>query len=262
MELILVALVSLGAAGLTFFSGFGLGTLLMPVFALFFPIEVAIALTAVVHLLNNLFKAVLVWKNIQLKVLLLFGIPAMVAAFGGALLLNSLSTINSSVSVQIGERLFETDLIKIVIACLLALFAIFELNKKLVKLQVPAKLLPVGGLLSGFFGGLSGHQGALRSVFLLKSGLSKEGFIATGISIAILIDISRISVYGASFLFEKIKTIDNDNAMVFMIVACLSAFIGSFAGKQLLKKVTIRNVQIIVSVMLLLFAFLLGLGIV
>lgn len=262
MELILVALVSLGAAGLTFFSGFGLGTLLMPVFALFFPVEVAIALTAVVHLLNNLFKAALVWKNIQLKVLLLFGVPAMLAAFGGALLLNTLSSINSSIVFQLGSKHFETGIIKIVIACLLALFAIFELNKKLVKVQLPAKYLPAGGLLSGFFGGLSGHQGALRSVFLLKSGLSKEGFIATGIAIAILIDISRISVYGSSFLFDRVKTIDSDNALIFMIVACFSAFVGSFVGKQLLKKVTIRNVQIIVSVMLLLFAFLLGFGIV
>lgn len=44
----------------------------------------------------------------------------------------------------------------------------------------PPHWLPLGGLLSGFFGGLSGNQGALRSAFLLKAGLSKEAFIATG----------------------------------------------------------------------------------
>jgi uncharacterized membrane protein YfcA len=48
------------ASGLTFFSGFGLGTLLLPAFALFFPIEQAVALTAVVHFLNGLFKLGLV----------------------------------------------------------------------------------------------------------------------------------------------------------------------------------------------------------
>jgi len=37
-------------------SGFGLGTLLLPVFALFFPLPVAIAATALVHLANNFFK--------------------------------------------------------------------------------------------------------------------------------------------------------------------------------------------------------------
>ena len=56
MEIILICLAAFLASLLTFFSGFGLGTILMPVFALFFPLEMAIALTGVVHLLNNLFK--------------------------------------------------------------------------------------------------------------------------------------------------------------------------------------------------------------
>ena len=33
---------------------------------------------------------------------------------------------------------------------------------------------------SGFFGGLSGMQGALRSAFLARAGLSKEAFVASG----------------------------------------------------------------------------------
>ena len=55
MEAILVicATAFIGS-GLTLVSGFGLGTLLVPVFGLFFPIEVAISLTAIVHFLNSL----------------------------------------------------------------------------------------------------------------------------------------------------------------------------------------------------------------
>jgi uncharacterized protein len=52
MEYIVVCIASLVASGLTFFSGFGLGTILVPVFTLFFPIEIAIALTAIVIFLN------------------------------------------------------------------------------------------------------------------------------------------------------------------------------------------------------------------
>jgi hypothetical protein len=37
MELVLIGLAALLTSGLTLFSGFGLGTILMPVFALFFP---------------------------------------------------------------------------------------------------------------------------------------------------------------------------------------------------------------------------------
>ena len=58
-----VAFAALFAAGLTLYSGFGLGTLLLPVFALFYPIEVAVAATAIVHGANNMFKVSLVGKT-------------------------------------------------------------------------------------------------------------------------------------------------------------------------------------------------------
>ena len=87
MEYIIIALASIIASGLTLFSGFGLGTMLLPVFALFFPVEVAIGMTAVVHLLNNVFKMILLGKHANKEVILKFGLPAIVMAFIGALLL-------------------------------------------------------------------------------------------------------------------------------------------------------------------------------
>jgi uncharacterized membrane protein YfcA len=69
MELIVICLVAFITAILTFFSGFGLGTILMPVFAIFFPIEIAIAITGVVHFSNNLFKISLVGKKADKEVL-------------------------------------------------------------------------------------------------------------------------------------------------------------------------------------------------
>lgn len=56
MDIVLIALVAFLGSGLTFFSGFGLGTVLLPAFALFFPVQIAVGLTAIVHFLNNLFK--------------------------------------------------------------------------------------------------------------------------------------------------------------------------------------------------------------
>lgn len=55
MDYALVCAASLVVAGLTLYSGFGLGTLLLPVFALFFPVQVTVAAVAVVHLLNNFY---------------------------------------------------------------------------------------------------------------------------------------------------------------------------------------------------------------
>ena len=64
-------------------------------------------------------------------------------------------------------------------------------------------------MLSVFFGGLSGHQGALRSLFLLRAGLPKEGCIATGIAASVLIDISRLSAYGTSFFSDYLGGVED-----------------------------------------------------
>ncbi|MDP3981751.1 MAG: sulfite exporter TauE/SafE family protein, partial [Chlamydiota bacterium] len=45
----MICIVALIASGLTLFLGFGLGTILTPVFAIFFPVPVAIGATAIVH---------------------------------------------------------------------------------------------------------------------------------------------------------------------------------------------------------------------
>jgi hypothetical protein len=50
MSFVLVGIAAMLASLLTFFSGFGLGTILLPVFGVFFPIRVAFGLTAIVHL--------------------------------------------------------------------------------------------------------------------------------------------------------------------------------------------------------------------
>jgi hypothetical protein len=47
MEYLVVCAVAVLISAMTLFSGFGLGTVLMPAFALFFPVPVAIAATAI-----------------------------------------------------------------------------------------------------------------------------------------------------------------------------------------------------------------------
>ena len=45
MEIALISFVALAASVLTFFSGFGLGTILTPFMAIFFPVETAVRLS-------------------------------------------------------------------------------------------------------------------------------------------------------------------------------------------------------------------------
>ncbi len=137
-----------------------------------------------------------------------------------------------------------------------------EITPSLNKISFSKKYLPLGGALSGFFGGLSGHQGALRSLFLLRAGLSKEGFIATGVFSAVLIDISRLAVYGPSFFVDHLSINNDKTSLILVVIACFAAFAGSFLGSKLLKKITMRFVQLIVGIMILFLAVLLGTGII
>ena len=252
MSFLIICSVALLASALTFFSGFGLGTLLLPAFALFVPIEQAIALTAVVHFLNGLFKLALVGRFADRRVLLRFGLPAIVFAVLGAWLLDQLSDLPVWYSYQVGERTLQVTAIKLVIGILLIFFALFEWIPALRKLSFPARLLPLGGALSGFFGGLSGMQGALRSAFLLRAGLDKQAFIATGVVIACLIDVSRLGVYSNAIVAHSGST---DWAL--LAAAVVSAFAGAWLGNRYLQKMTLPGVQQVVA--LLLFCVAIGL---
>lgn len=69
---------------------------------------------------------------------------------------------------------FHITPLKLTIAILLAVFALLEANgNNNSVVSFDRKYLPIGGFMSGFFGGLSGHQGALRSAFLIKCGLKR-----------------------------------------------------------------------------------------
>jgi len=260
MEYIVVSIAALVVSTLTLFSGFGLGTLLMPVFAIFFPLEIAIASTAVVHLANNLFKVVLLGKKADIKVVLSFAVPGMIFAFMGAYLLTSLSDLAPIGNYTIGSKVFEIYPVKFVIAFFIFLFSLFELIPHFEEVAFGRKYLPLGGALSGFFGGLSGHQGALRSAFLMKAGLEKEVFLGTGVVCAVLVDLARLIVYGISFFSKKFEMVSLYGGVEIVIVATLAAFLGSFLGTRLVKKMTLSTIKQIVGGMLMSLAIVLGLG--
>jgi hypothetical protein len=252
--------VALLVSALTLFSGFGLGTLLMPAFALFFPLELAIAATAIVHLANNVFKLFLIGKYAKGTVVLLFGVPAIVMAIIGAMLLEAVSHLPTIVEYDIGERHFSITMVKLVIGALMLVFAIVELSPRFEKLAFPARYIPIGGALSGFFGGLSGHQGALRAAFLVRAGLTKEQFIGTTAVCSVLVDASRLVVYGSTFFLKDLGTLQSQGGINLVIAGTLAAFVGSFLGTRLVKKVTFRGIQIIVGLLLLVVAIGLGSG--
>ena len=255
-EIFIVSILTFGAAILTFFSGFGLGTILTPVMMIFFPTEVAIALTGVVHFSNNIFKFFLVGKNIDKKVLILFGLPSVIASFIGAYLLILIDSDIVIFSYNFFDKKIDVILVKFLISILLIIFAIIDLIPQVNNLHFDKKYLPLGGFLSGFFGGLSGNQGALRSAFLVKHGLEKSVFVATTVAISSLVDITRLSVYSTNFM--NLNYSDFYQLGFFSVV---SAVAGSFIGNKLLKKVTIEQIKKLVALLLFLLGISLLIGI-
>src|SRR5262245_32332857 len=144
---VIVCGVAFVASGLTFFSGFGLGTLLLPVFAFFFPIDSAIAFTGVVHLLNNLFKLALVGRHADRRVVLRFGLPAIAAAFVGAGVLVWLAVLHPLATYSLAGRQFEVTPIKLVVGILLLAFAVMEMAPRLRSVTFAPRYLVLGGIL-------------------------------------------------------------------------------------------------------------------
>jgi uncharacterized protein len=255
MEILIISLTAFVVSILTFFSGFGLGTILTPVFMLFFPVELAIALTGVVHFFNNIFKLFLVGRNANKQVLIRFGIPAVLAAILGSLILINLTDLAPLFTYTAFGRHIEVFPVKFIISILLIIFASIDLIPYFNTLQFGKDKLSLGGALSGFFGGLSGNQGALRTAFLIKAGLTKEAFIGTAVVVSTFVDFTRLSIYASRF--AKSGLTDNLNLVIF---ATLSAIAGAYIGNKLLKKITLRFLQVMIAIMLIFISLALGAG--
>lgn len=256
---ILLGVSALLVAALTLYSGFGLGTLLLPVLAIFYPPHVAVAATAVVHFLNNLLKLLLLRRHVNLGVFLRFALPAVPLALLGALLLGQLVDTEPLATYALGGRAFEVTALGLTVGCLVLIFALLELTGALKRVAFPPKLLPVGGALSGFFGGLSGHQGALRSLVLLRAGLTKEEYVGTGTAASALVDATRLAVYGTAWIgaWDEFAT---EFSLTPLAIAVVCAFLGTFLGVRLLGKVTLRGLHVLVGVLLLIAGAAIALG--
>jgi uncharacterized membrane protein YfcA len=114
-------------------------------------------------------------------------------------------------------------------------------------------------LLSGFFGGLTGQQGAFRSVFLLRAGLTAERFIATGVIIAVIVDLTRLATYAATFdgVFDPAE---REGLMV--LVGTLSAFAGAYVATRRLDKVTIGAIRYSVAGLMFIIGLALAVGVI
>lgn len=260
MEYLAIYLTSLLASIITLFSGFGLSTVLTPIFALFFPLHVAIVATAVIHLANSIFKAFIVGRLANWTIVCLFGIPAALTSAFGAYLLGSLTDVPPLYDYTIGDRAFNITLLGLTIGSIILFSSLFEIIPKLADLALPTHYIPFGGALSGFFGGLSGNQGVFRAAVLIKACLTKEEFIGTSVIATVLVDAVRVSVYGWTFFSDKF--IQTEGLEGVIILASLISFLGSYIGTTFIKKITMATLRILVSSLLFIMGTAIVLGLI
>ena len=185
------------------------------------------------------------------------GLPALLATVPGAWLLTVLAGQGGELPYSVAGYDLDTSPVKLMICGLMIAFAVVEWRGLTKRLPLTARHLPLGGVLSGFFGGLSGHQGAFRSAFLLQEGVERDGFIATNAAIASIVDVTRLVVYGLniSLLFTSVSP-------GVLVGATVAACAGVTVGKIFAKKVTISAINKLVAAMLLVLGLLLAMGVI
>jgi uncharacterized membrane protein YfcA len=261
LSIIVVGVVAFAVAALTLFSGFGLGSILVATFVVFFPVEVAVSAAAVVHLAYNMLKTALLHRESVPRILVRFGVPAVAASFIGALMLARLAGQSPVFTWQAGGLEAVVTPLKFLMGALIVGFAVFDLVPRLHSVRFGSRWLPVGGALSGFFGGLSGHQGAFRAAFLSRLGLEPAAYVGTQAVLAIMVDASRLLVYGAAVYTGHMAMVSTPAQWRLVGVAAICAFGGVFLGWRLLRRATVPVVRLIVGYLLLLVGLGLATGI-
>ncbi|MDO8462014.1 MAG: sulfite exporter TauE/SafE family protein [Deltaproteobacteria bacterium] len=202
---------------------------MIPILVIFFPPVEAIFLVAIIHWFGNIWKVALFRSGFNLRLLVLFGAVGLVTSYLGAY-------------ISLGAN--EEMLLRILGMFLVgyALFLVFQS-----KFKIPAGNLTAlsGGALSGFFAGIFGIGGAIRSAFLSAFDLPKAVFIATAGAIGLLVDSTRIITY-----FTGGATLPKELWYGLLLFIPIS-FVGAQIAKRIVDKIPQDKFRIFVALFLL-----------
>ncbi len=210
-------------------TGFGTSTIMVPILSLFLPLPIVLLFVGVIHWFGDIWKMVFFKKGFNLKLVLLFGIPGTIFSF-----------LAAKLPLALSEELLQRSLGLFLVTYVAFIF--FKPNWK-VKASNPTALL--GGALSGFFSGIFGVGGAIRSTFLSAFDLEKAVFLFTSGVIGLLIDSSRI----AQYLMSGIKL---GSLMTTLFLCIPFSLLGAYIAKKLVDKIPQQSFRLFIAVTLLL----------
>ncbi len=216
-------------------AGFGIGSFLIPAVSVQTGTKIAIALVSLPHFIGSALRFSVLKSKINRKIFIRFGLLSAVGGLAGALI----------------STFFMSDILKVVFAVMLILAGIAGVLRVSENLHFGKITAAILGLASGFFGGLVGEQGGIRSVALLNFDIEKETFIATATATALIVDAVRMPVY---FLTQYTQVLE---FILILILSSVAVIAGTLTGNIVLKRLPEESFKRIVSLLILLLGIFL-----
>ena len=168
-------------------------------------------------------------KEMNRRILVNFGILSAVGGLLGALL-------NANAN---------SPILAIIFGGLLTFAGASGLTGFIDRIRFGRRMAWFAGALSGFFGGLVGNQGGIRSAALLGFEIQKETLVATATAIALIVDGARMPVYLA------LETRAILTAWPVLALAVAGVLFGTFWGVQVLRGIPDQIFRKILSTLIL-----------
>jgi|SRR3989344_39024 len=230
VEILLIGGLTVVAAAVGTVTGFGTSTVMVPVLTLFYPLPVTLLLVGIIHFFGDIWKVVLFKKGIKWRLILLFGIPGVVASLAGASLVFAVPQATLSR----------------ILGAVLAAYPVFIFVNHKFKLPQNVGSSLTGGALSGFLAGIFGVGGPVRGAFLAAFNLDKVVYIATSGAIGILVDLTRLTRYAAGGIgLPRALTLG-------LLVFIPASFLGAVIAEKVVTKIPQKLFRKIVAIFLLL----------
>ena len=212
--------------------------LLTPVIAAATGTKLAVAAVSIPHAIGTSIRFWRFRREVDWTVVRSFGLTSAAGGLTGALL-NTWSTSRA---------------LELVFGSLLVLAGASQVTGSTKRWRLRGALAWLGGALSGFFGGLVGNQGGIRTAAMLGFEVSKRQFVATTTAVALLIDIARVPIYLA------VETAQLARMWPTLALATLGVVVGTLFGETLLARVPEQRFRMVIGVLLLLLgvSFLVG----
>jgi uncharacterized membrane protein YfcA len=223
-----VVLAGIAAGGVASIAGFGIGSLLTPVFVTQVATQIAVAAVSIPHVVGTAARLWLLRGQVDRHLLVRFGLTSAAGGLTGALL----------------QARTSSEGLAIVFGSLLLFAAATELTGFSKRMRFRGAAAWIAGALSGLLGGLVGNQGGIRSAAMLGVDVGRQAFVGTATAVALIVDGARLPVYVATTGHELLVLWPS------ILLATIGVACGTLFGHRLLIRIPEERFRPTVAVLL------------